>query len=301
MTFTRPPEAESARSDQAQAPDAGVIEDARARQRRHRGIAFAATIAAAAIVGIGLTFVGGGRGPHRQAGSGHPTPSLVAARFRNVSGAPCVWHPTTGGTPSRSLLSILGVFRSTTARVRPLGEIVQRLSDPLGDEVYANYVRLAGVFAGSPTYLYVEDATGCSTTSLRPTNERRWLGDNVAIFRPGVHELGAVFGGAAAIEGAQWVWLGGPGIKGLASTSETVTLLVPDHVASVTIRYPTEAVEPAYHKHPGPIVPALTINATPINNLVTFTVHHHASGAIGPVIMIWRAKNGGIIKTFKKL
>lgn len=301
MSVVAPPELPQTRSGD---PDAGVIEEARSRQRRHRSAALVATIAAAAVVGVGLAFVGGGGGFQGQAGSTLPTPSLVAAKFRNVSGAPCVWHASTSGTPNASLLSILGVFRRATTRVRPIAGITPRAPNPFGEEVYANYFRRAGVFAGSPTYLYLFDDTGCSPISSHGEGlkmERRWLGDDVGIARPGVQEDGGLNGGAATIESGQWYWLGGPGLPGLAATSETVTLLVPDEVASVSIRYPTEAVEPAYHKHPGPIVPALTINATPTNNLVTFNVHHHSSAAIAPVTVIWRAANGHIINTFHRL
>jgi hypothetical protein len=42
--------------------EAGVIEDARARQRRHRGIAAALIVAAALMAGVILGFTGGGGG-----------------------------------------------------------------------------------------------------------------------------------------------------------------------------------------------------------------------------------------------
>jgi hypothetical protein len=48
-----------------QAPDAGVIEEAHARQRRHRSAAVAAAIAIAAIVAIGLALTGGGGAIHQ--------------------------------------------------------------------------------------------------------------------------------------------------------------------------------------------------------------------------------------------
>jgi photosystem II stability/assembly factor-like uncharacterized protein len=51
--------------------DGGVIEDARARQRRHRGIAVAATAALAGIVTIVLAFIGGGNSSGRAGGSAH--------------------------------------------------------------------------------------------------------------------------------------------------------------------------------------------------------------------------------------
>jgi hypothetical protein len=281
-----------------------VIEEARARQRREQRIGFVALVAAAAVVAAALAFVGGGGSSVSHRHPGTATPALVAAQFRNVSGAPCVWHPTISGTPSRSLLSILGVFERSAGLVNHVPSQLLPAPGMFGEELYARYVRRAGTFAGGPTYLYLFDDTGCDPSpaiggSLRI--ERRWLGDDVGIYRPGIHEQGEINGGAAAIDSGQWVWLGGPGIKGLASTSETITLLVPDQVASVTIRYPTEAVEPAYHKHPGPTVPALTINVKPINNVVTFNLHHHSSAAMAPLTVTWRATSGVITKTFHRL
>jgi hypothetical protein len=154
----------------------------------------------------------------------------------------------------------------------------------------------ARTFDGGPTYLLVVHNNGCGRFANGAA------GDGIWISRPGTHELGGSLDITAnTVKRGQWLWLGGPGIEGLATTSETVSLLVPDGVASVSIRYPSERVEPAYHKHPGPIVAAFTINAKPINNLVMFNVHHHSSAAMAPLTMIWRATDGHIIKTFHRL
>ena len=281
--------------------DAGVIEEARARQRRQRRGAAAAVVATAGIVALALVIAGGGGAGNAAGGAALPGKTPLAAKNSGLANAACVWHPTISGAPNKALLSILGVFRRAPTPMdkdpainldRGLGLVATGL------ELYTNYIRLARMFDGGPTYLLVVHNNGCARFDQ---SDHFTADDEVWISRPGVEGVGGIQATAKAITEGHWVWLGGPGIKGLAATSETVTLLVPDEVASVSIRYPTEAVEPAYHRHPGPIVPALTINAKPTNNLVMFNVHHHSSAAMAPLTMTWRAADGHIIKTFNRL
>ena len=75
--------------------EAGVIEDARARQRRHRIIAFA-LVAAAAIGGL-IVGMGGGGGGHGAAGNPHREPSgggagAVHQGAQSFPGAPVTHH-----------------------------------------------------------------------------------------------------------------------------------------------------------------------------------------------------------------
>src|SRR5579863_4582616 len=86
--------------------DAGVIEKARARQRRERGIVVVITVAAAVIAAIVLPSLGGG-------GGSHPANASVPARPHAVVLASCaISQPKElQGAPSQSLLSILGVLR----------------------------------------------------------------------------------------------------------------------------------------------------------------------------------------------
>src|SRR5271154_2383669 len=92
----------------AERPDAGVIEEARARQRRHRGVA--AAVLAAAAIAILLGFAGGGGSRTRSA----PIPARHRpARTAGRSSASCLSAKgkALGRAPSQSLLSILGVLR----------------------------------------------------------------------------------------------------------------------------------------------------------------------------------------------
>jgi hypothetical protein len=109
--------------------------------------------------------------------------------------------------------------------------------------------------------------------------------------------IGATGGGgatAAEIEQGHDVGTGPPG----SSTSATVTMIVPDGVASVTLRYPAGRAS-GYSRQ---ISPPVTITTAPVNNMLVVSVPRSAGG--GPIwapTMIWRAANGHIVRTFNKL
>src|SRR6185312_2808492 len=68
-------------------PDAGVIEDARARQRRHRMTGLAAITAAGAIAGGGVALWGGGcgsSGSARGSGAGAHGPGVAKTPVSSV-------------------------------------------------------------------------------------------------------------------------------------------------------------------------------------------------------------------------
>ena len=75
-------------------------------------------------------------------------------------------------------------------------------------------------------------------------------------------------------------------------------MIVPDGVASVTLRYPAGRASGYSAK----ISPPVTITTAPVDNMVVVSVPRSAGG--GPIwvpTMIWRAANGHIIKTFDRL
>jgi hypothetical protein len=76
--------------------------------------------------------------------------------------------------------------------------------------------------------------------------------------------------------------------------------VVPDDVASLTVHYPAGEANPGYHTKP--VLPAVTINTKPIDNVVLYNVHR-ASGAaaFASVTMTWHATDGHVIKTFNRL
>jgi hypothetical protein len=138
-------------------PDAGVIEEARARQRRHRGMAGAALLAAT-VAGILFGTAGGGGGSHPRNASvpaGRP-PSKTG----RLSAASCISGKGEAlqGAPSKSLLSILGVLRRpATAADTVIGIVAQGFTSG----VFVHYIRRARVVAGSPYYVYPAVVGGC--------------------------------------------------------------------------------------------------------------------------------------------
>lgn len=63
-----------------------------------------------------------------------------------------------------------------------------------------------------------------------------------------------------------------------------IAAIVPDRVASITLRYPS-----------------ITVTAAVVNNVVVASVPHPGSPLWRPISMIWRTANGHIIKTFNGL
>ena len=259
----------------------GVIEKARARQRRERGAVVAATIAAAVIAAIVLPSVGG-------SGRSHPANASVPAGPHAVVLASCaVSQPKElQGAPSQSLLSILGVLRrpATPADALPPGIQLLRGFTP---EVYVNYIRRARVIGGISYYIYPAVVGGCG----QPTHEGI---TELATHVPSGHgDYGSDGGGgatAAQIEDGRDYSSGPPG----SSTSGTVTMVVPDGVASVTLHFPAG---PANGFRKNIISPAATVTTRPVGNLVAVRVPR-SGGTIGPAAtMTWRDPSGHVIKT----
>jgi hypothetical protein len=271
----------------ATTPDAGVIEEARARQRRHRGVAGAALLAAAAIAGILLGTTGGGGGSHPSSAplpAGRP-PSKTARR----SPASCI--PPNGGAlqgaPNKSLLSILGVLRRpATAADAGSGIVAQGFTSG----VFVHYIRRARVVAGSPYYIYPAVVGGCGTGE-KPHEGIMELARNVDLGHGVIGGSGGGGATAAAIDKGQDAGSGPPG----SSTGTTITMVVPDGVAIVTLRYPAGRASGYSPK----ISPPFTITTTPVENLVVVRLPRRNPLQQGTVI--WRAADGHIIKTFNRL
>ena len=268
----------------AATPDAGVIEEARARQRRHRHAAGAAVLAATAVAGILLGTTGGGGGSHLRSAS-VPTgrPPSKAGR---LSPASCISRKDAAlqGAPSKSLLSILGVLRRP-ATAADDGSGISAGGFISG--VFVHYIRRARVVAGSPYYVYPAVVGGCGTGE-KPREGIVELAKNVDL---GHGLIGGTGGGgatAAAIEQGEDAGSGPPG----SSTSATITIIVPDDVAKVTLRYPAGRASGYSPK----ISPPFTITTTPVDNLVVVSVPR--SNPLQRGTVIWQAANGHIIKRF---
>jgi hypothetical protein len=275
LTVERPPVA---------TPDAGVIEEARARQRRHR-LAGAALLAGA-VGGIVLGAGGGG-------GVSHPrSAALRAGRSPSRTGRLSTSSCASGkggalqGAPNKSLLSILGVLRRP-ARAADAGSGIA--AQGFISAVFVHYIRLARVVAGSPYYIYPAIVGGCGTGE-RPHEGIVELAKNVDLGHGIVGGTGGGGATAAAIEQGKDAGSGPPG----SSTSATITVIVPDGVASVTLRYPAGHASGYSPK----ISPPFTINATPVDNLLVVRVPR--SNPLRKGTMIWRAANGHVIRTIDR-
>jgi hypothetical protein len=281
------PDAGGVESPRVDTPDAGVIEEARARQRRQRRLAGVTLLAAAAAGGILLAATGGGGRSHAsRAALSAGRPAAKTARLSTASCGP--GHSgALQGAPSKSLLSILGVLRRPAAPADAGSGIT---AQGFTSGVFVHYIRRARVIDGSPYYVYPAIVGGCGTGEP-PHEGIMEVGKNIDL---GHGLIGGTGGGgatAAQIEAGDDAGSGPPG----SSTSATITMVVPDRVAKVTLHYPAG---PASGYSPK-ISPPFTVTATPVENLVVVSVPR--SSPLQRGTMVWRAANGGLIKTFNSV
>jgi len=274
--------------------DAGVIEEARARQRRHRRAGAAAFTGAAAIAGVIFAILGGGShngglGPSHQ----RSRPPLSTTPRTLVA---CVPPKGTGtrlqGEPSRSLLSILAVLRRPAGPGDALPAKLENLflSGPRMS-IYVRYVRRARVINGASYYLFPARATRCVG---QKSFDGLW---EFAIHLPEGHGFYGGSGGggqtAAQIEQGEDVGSGPPGSK----SRTTVTIVVPDGVTKVTLRYPAGVIG-GFNRHHAP---AVTYTARPVGNLVVIKVMRKGNRLESPAPMTWYGANGRIVTTLNRL
>jgi hypothetical protein len=286
--------------------DAGVIEEARAHQRRQRCIAGITIIAAAGFAALGLGLAGGFGSPHPAQGlSSHRPPSKAAPV--SLASASCRIPPTAGGTvqgpPSKSLLSILGVLRRPATAADALPAAMERslLAPRLGQAVtlFVNYIRRARVVGAVTYWVFPEILTYCGgKLGAKQTRQSLELAATVGYFGvPGDYLTGG--GTAAKIEKAGSVSsTDGP-------SSSQITMLVPDKVATVKLHYPAGPVGGSGAPTPGfsdyHHVPAVTVTAKVVGNLVAVTVPRGNNRSYTPVTMTWLSASGTTIKKFSAL
>ncbi len=270
-------------------PDAGVIEEARARQRRHRGAAAAATIAAGAIAAILLAFADGGGGSHP--GGASVGPGRAPSKTARLSAAACASTTSKAllGAPSKSLLSILGVLRRPATAADQIPRRLHLLG--AGSNAFVHYVRRTRVVNGSPYFIYPAIVSGCGS------HARQGMMHLDADVDLGGGAIGATGGGgatAADIEQGKDIGTGPPG----SSTSSTLMMIVPDGVAKVILWFPAGRASGYSPK----ISPAVTITTAPVNNEIVVRVPRSGGGgAIHHATITWLAANGHIVRTFNRL
>ncbi len=273
----------------AETPDAGVIEEARARQRRHRAFAAATMLAAVAVAALLFAFVGGGGGSHA-AGHGHSA-GVPSAKVAKAPSSSCLSSGRNlQGPPSKSLLSILGVLRRPATPADSLGQALAGTG--ITRDVFANYVRRTQTVNGSPYYIYPAIVGGCGLET-----EREGIMTLATKIDLGHGIIGADGGGgssAAEIEQGKTVATGPPG----SATSTTVTMVVPDGVASIALSFPAGRASGYSPK----ISPPFTITRRPLGNELVVTIpRSHLPESVPGLRMIWRAPDGQVVRRFNRL
>jgi hypothetical protein len=145
-------------------------------------------------------------------------------------------------------------------------------------EVFVSYIRLARLVAGFGYYVIPAIITPCEPA-------KAYQGVTFVQRTPG--------GGGGGILGASAASIPQHGVFFSSGQhgSSTVPGLVPDGVATVTVHYPAD---------PAGTLPAVTITAKVVDNVVVFTSVPRGP-AVGWTKMVWRAANGTIVKTFSRL
>jgi hypothetical protein len=262
------------------APDGGVIEEARAHGRRRRRAVAATLLTVMAIGGIVLGAVGGGGGSHaRGLAASAGVSAGRPARSKTVS---CPPAKSLQGRPSRSLLAILGVLRRPAAAA----DAIHIFQGGFTRGVFVRYIRRVRVAGGGQYYLYPVIVGECGTRE-KPHQGIMELAQNVDL---GHGLIGGTGGGgesAREIEQGRDASSGPPG----SSTSATVTMVVPDGVATVTLHYPAGRASGYSPK----ISPAVTLTTRPVENLLVVRVPR--SNPLGRATMVWRGPRGRVIKT----
>jgi hypothetical protein len=274
----------------AGAPEAGVIEEARARQRRQRGIAGAALVIAAAIAALLFGLSGGGGGSHP--GSVPAPPRRLPAKAAAVALSSCASADRAAlrGKPSRSLLRILGVLRRPASAADAGSEIS---AAGLIQGIFARYIRRTRVIGASSYYIYPAVVGGCGT-GQSPHEGMMDYAKNLDLGHGIIGNDGGGGSSAAQIERGEDAGTGPPG----SSTQATITMIIPDGVTSVTLRYPAGRASGYSAK----ISPPVTINAPVLNNeLIVRVPRSGGGGTVRQARMIWRRADGSVLKTFNAL
>jgi len=261
-----------------------VIEEARERQRRQRFAWASSAVLVAGALAIGLALAAGSTGgKHSQSSPSRPERTPAATRTRRASCVP-VFGSVVRAAPPRSLTSILAVLRRPATAADKLPRDIS-----LSGDAFLGYVRRTRVVGVTSYYLYPA-LQGCSPGHVG-------LNDLETPLDLGHGLMGGTGGGgadAAAIQDGHDVSTGPPG----SPTSATITMIVPDGVASVTLRYPAGRASGYSPK----ISPPFTVTTAPVQNEVVIRVPRSAGG--GPIwqpTMVWQAPDGRVIRTFHTL
>ena len=268
----------------------------------------------------------------RQQQEGNYIEKAVLPAINSAVCKPARVPATVSGPAPESFTSILGVLR-----LPPSSADTKFLSRPIlshTNHLYVDDVRLARQAYGIAWYVYVAgtgflppaNVPACLAAQTAnfsrelptipkglPAGTKRMFSQQLIAERrndartrpPGICLIGfgptggggGCGGTPAQIEAGRFVGTGGPGIPGNRH-SGTLQMIVPDGVASVTLRYPPG---PANGFKPKIISPAFTLTTSVVNNVVLANVPRSSGGGaiMKPTVMVWRAADGRVIKTFQ--
>ena len=155
-------------------------------------------------------------------------------------------------------------------------------------ELYINSVRFARTAFGRDWYVWV-----AGPPSLLPAGRcNRSVG--VTLYGLGGRSGGGGTGGgtAAQIESrGMWISIGGG--TGADPARTLFAGVLPDGVATVTLRYPAGKLGGFSHRSG----PALTVTGHAVNNVLVISVERAGEQARVAVTTTWRAANGTVINT----
>ncbi len=215
------------------------------------------------------------------------------------------------GTPSQTILSTFGVFRSRQAQQpqQPLPPFRQ-------GEIYAKYIRVAQRRDGSTFELAVishgasapllsarcqklETKALTAQVAKLPQAERGralQLADDELLDKQYIHRhpesICTIGGGGAGCVPFLYAQADGALMSsGTGSQGSLWSYLVPDGVATVTAHYPAEGPKTSFHQH----WPPITITAQVINNIAVWSLKREP-GDIFPATITWRSASGTTVK-----
>lgn len=260
--------------------DAGVIEEARARERRHRLVGAAALVAAGVVATVVLSIGGGGvSGPGAappQRSAGRPA---TAGKTPTATTAKCVLarppHPTTDSAPDRTWLALLSVLRRPQLAT---DAIPARRYLSYNQEVFVRYIRRARVVGSSAYWVWPAIITRCG--GAKPYQGLMFLTGSRNGDGPGAGGVG---------ETPAQLQQGGDFFSYGRSGRASIDGVVPDGVASVTLNYPAANGHAALH-----------LTGRVVYNVVVISVPFGADGALGAT-MTWTGARGRVIKTLPRI
>jgi hypothetical protein len=218
------------------------------------------------------------------------------------------------GAPDNQMLSTLGVLRRSATTVDSLRPFLRSAGLNVAHGIYVRYVRLARTYRGTSYYIIPAADVG--------RMDARCVAAGRAALQKGLVSVPVALRRAVAQQGAgllvesgpgEGVFLntatafhdetgdgspvriqdiqregGGFGFDGDRGVNLTLSGIVPDGVASVTVTIKRAGEQP------------LTVTGRPVGNVLAVTLRAPAHGPIGgPATMIWKAPNGRVIRVIK--